>query len=399
MEQSVFWIALSFGVHIAMVNLGIFLAIIVPYLKYRADKTGDEGLDQVAYRLMKFYAATYAIAGVYGTAFTVFLLSFYPGFIGLAGHLTLIPFGLAIIMIAIHFFSITAFYYGWNRWSRGAHYIIGILLAISSILIPLGFRVVFAFLNIPVGLTIVDGGLKLDVVKALTGNPTFAPLYIKSIVGAITAGALVVIGGLLFSYHRTLRSDYKKGIEDTIKLLIPVALIGLILMPIIGLWYALSLREVPYKFNNIFSSLGWKVEEGIAYYNVSWLFVIKLILYVLQLLVIALMYSKLRTRSLKGIRPAPLLYTGIAALATIVIGEYVNAFSQYPCFIAALASAEGCIIPSGLPKELAAILNLHNYNMLATIKPVIALTIAFMAFLTLAVIYFFYVLLIKEERR
>ena len=398
MEQSIFWIALSFGVHIAMVNLGIFLAVFVPYLKYKADKTGDKGLDSVAYKLMKFYAATYALAGVYGTAYTVFLLSFYPDFIGLAGHLTLVPFGIAVILIGVHFFAITSYYYGWNRWGRRTHHIIGLLLAVSSILIPLGFRAVFAFLNIPVGLKVYDDGIKLDVLEALTGNPTFLPLYLKSIVGAVSAGSLVVLGGLSVSYARTGNNAYRLGVRYVMRQLAPLAVTGLTLMPVLGLWYALSLRGAPYKFNNIFAELGWRTADGVAYYSVSWLFILKMALYAFQVLVVLAAYRKLRAGVVEGASIKALLYAGIAGLITIVAGEYLNAFSQYPCFVAALASGRGCSAPPGLPEALGEVLDLRSYNVLVTIKPVVAMTVMFMAFLTLATVYFFYVLLVKEER-
>jgi len=406
MEQTVFWLAFTFGLHIAMVNLGIFLSIFVPYFKYKADKTGDEGLEKVAYKLMKFYAATYAVAGVFGTAFTVFLLSFYPDFLGLAGHLTLIPFGIAVIMITVHFLAITGFYYGWNRWSRTTHYLFGVLLALSSLLIPLGFRAVFAFLNIPQGLQLVDGKLTLNLAEALA-NPTLLPLYLKSIVAAITSGALAVLGGLAVAYYRNEDPAYREGIRKVTPLLAKVGLAGLGLMLILGLWYAFTLQQVPYKFNNVFASLGWKVGDGVAYYNVSWVFVLKMILYIFQIAVLATAITVLAKGEIPQAKAKLLLAAGLAALAGVVLGEYLNAFSQYPCFIAALASpAPGsglnppvqCTVPEPLAAYIPAeALDLRTYNELATIGPVVALTVGFMLFLTAATVYLFYVVLLKRE--
>ncbi len=402
MEVTVFWLALTFGVHIAMVNLGIFLALFVPYFKWKADKAGDAGLDKVAYKMMRFYAATYAVAGVFGTAYTVFLLSYYPDFIGLAGHITLIPFGIAILMIALHFFSIATFYYGWYKWERSVHHTIGVLLAISALLIPFGFRAVFAFLNVPEGLYLKpDGTLGLDVGAALA-NPTFLPLYLKSIVAAVTAGAIAVIGGLAYSYARSDDEEYKRGVEHVVKTLAPVAAGGLILMFILGLWYALSLRVVPYKFNNIFASLGWSVAGGKAEYNVAWVFVLKMILYLAQVYVVFTAYKLLSRGEIPVDRAKTLLATGFIALATIVLGEYLNAFSQYPYFIACLGSPEHCDLLKKLPpdavKQLAPILDLRQYNELATIGPVTGLTVAFMIFLIAVAVYFFYAVFLKPEQ-
>ena len=403
MEITVFWLALTFGLHIVMVNLGIFLALFVPYLKMKADKQNDKALDAVAYKLMRFYAATYGLAGVFATAYTVFLLSFYPNFLGLAGHLTLIPFGIAILMIVLHFFSITGFYYGWYRWSRSVHYFFGFTLALSSLLIPFGFRAVFAFLNIPVGLKLDGGKLSLDVAEALT-NPTFWPLYFKSIVGAVTAGAIAVLGGLAWSYYKSNDEAYKKAIEKTVPTLATISLAGLVLMLFLGFWYAISLQNIPYKFNNVFASLGWKVGDGVAHYNVAWVFVLKMLFYAFQLYVIFTAYYHLKSGTIPAGKEKLLLAAGFAALATVMLGEYLNAFSQYPYFIACLGSPEACpdtikqLDPATL-QRLATILDLRNYNDLATVGAVQALTTGFMVFLLASAFYFLYVLLVKEEKK
>lgn len=403
MLWSVFWLAVVFAFHIVMVNLGIFLALYVPYLKRKADNSGDENLEKVAHKLMKFYAATYGVAGVYATAFTVFLLSFYPDFLGLAGHLTLIPFGLAILMIAVHFFAITGFYYGWNRWSRSIHYVFGALLAISALLIPFAFRAVFAFLNIPVGLELSGGKLSLNVVKALTGNPTYWPLYLKSLVAAVTAGAFAIVGGLAYSYVKATDEGYKKAVSQVVKELTPVIAIGLLLMIVMGFWYAISLRNIPYKFNNVFARFGWKAGDGTIGFDVSWLFALKMLFFLAQIYIIATAYKHLRAGTIPQSKATPLLIGGLIALFTVALGELLNAFSQYPYFIACLGSPSSCQdILAQIPPEqltrLANILNLETYNTLATIQSVQVITGLFMAFLIASTFYFLYVILIKREK-
>lgn len=71
MEASVFFLAFSFGIHIVMVNIGIALATLIPYLEWRARKLESNELLSNAKSLFKIYAATYALAGVFGTAFAV----------------------------------------------------------------------------------------------------------------------------------------------------------------------------------------------------------------------------------------------------------------------------------------------------------------------------------------
>ncbi|WP_460125562.1 cytochrome ubiquinol oxidase subunit I [Stetteria hydrogenophila] len=406
MMWTVFWLALNFSLHIAMVNLGIFLGLYVPYLKWKADTSNDKSLDSVARKLMRFYAATYGLAGVFATAFTVFLLSFYPDFLGLAGNITLIPFGLAILFIVLHFFAIAAFYYGWDRWSRQAHHTIGLLLAISSLLIPFGFRAVFAFLNIPTGLHLAaDGRLYLKVTEAL-GNPTFWPLYLKSIDGAIAAGSLAVIGGLAYSYVRNPDEAYRSAVRRVVRELSVIAAVSLVIMFFLGAWYAMSLiNAAPYKFNNIFASFGWKLSSaspGSEAYDVSWVFALKMIFFAAQFFILLWAFPSLRAGIIEESKAPLLLAGGILALLTVVLGELINAFSQYPYFIACLGSPEVCSdLLSKIPPDrltiLADVLNLKTYNTLATISSVKALTTVLLALLYASAAYFFYAVFIKKE--
>jgi len=305
-------------------------------------------------------------------------------------------------MIVLHFFSIATYYYGWYRWSRGVHYTIGFLLALSAILIPLGFRAVFAFLNIPVGLYFEGGKPTLHVTEAL-GNPTLLPLYLKSLIASITAGSLAIAGGLAYSYHKSNDEAYKRAIEKVLKQLAPVGLIGLVLMFFLGLWYALAIKQIPYKFNNIFASLGWKTGDGAVHYNVAWLFVLKMILYIFQLVVIVSVYKYMKTGAMPFGKARLLLYGGLAALITVMLGEWLNAFSQYPFFIACLGSPQPCTdILARIPKDqlpaLAQILSLEHTNKLALISGVKMLTNLFMVFLLASVVYFFYAYFFKQEK-
>jgi len=433
------FLAFTFGIHIVMVNLGIGLAWLVPYFKRRAE-SGERELEDVAKTLMRFYAATYGVAGVFGTAFTVFLLSYYPKFVGVAGHITLIPFGISILAIALHFFAISAYWYGWNRWSRQVHDFIGLLLGVSALLIPLGFRAVFAFLNIPAGLSFdsAEGKLYLDVGAALTKNPTFWPLYLKSIAAAFTATFIAVAGAYAYkAFFRAESEEEKRTALRVASMLAKPALIGLIATAVLGFWYSLSLQNVPYKFNNVFADIGWSVGDGKAYYSVSWLFLLKMLLMMVQFVALAYALPAIIRGSLDAGKARLLLYGGIAALATIALGEYVNAFSQYPFFIAVwpdvlagnvpveALSGFGINIPAeALPAIVSAVnsvvlldggnivakilsdmgiakyFNLNEVvNRIAIESSVVVITIVFVAALMIGVGYLLYILLFPPRKQ
>lgn len=334
-EVAVFWLAFTFGIHIVLVNLGIGVSVVTPILKVIADRRGDRALREEAYRLLRFYAATYALGGVFGTAFTVFLLSFYPRFIGLIGKIALYNFAFAIAMIALHFLSLTVYYYGWGKLSARIHNLFGALLAVSALLIPLGFRGVFAQLNQPVGIELAGvNDIVVKPISALLGNPTLPPLYLKSIAASL---ALTLVVAAAWA---ALKGRYKIA-----ELYLKPGLALLMFVFLAGLWYGWSLRTVEYKFNNIFGGLGIGGEPAL---NLSWLLALKALLWAVQVAALAYALRRGVERSVKLLTPA-----AAAALIAVPAGEYLNAFSQYPHFIAGYEA-----ILSSLPlQERAALEN------------------------------------------
>ncbi len=304
-------------------------------------------------------------------------------------------------MIVLHFFSISSYYYGWDRFKESTHNLIGILLAISALLIPLGFRSVFAFLNTPVGLyfDITSEGIipRLDLTEALT-NPTLYPLYLKSLVASITVGALATGGYAAVKYFKAKDEEYKNALKLYTQKTVTIGLIGLIIMFFLGLWYTLSLRGVEYKFNNIFATLGWSVGGGSAEFNVSWLFVLKMIFYIAQIVLVFQVYQAIKKAGFVNRGGAnKLLFAGLLGMATIALGELLNAFSQYPYFIADVQSPP-VEIPPQIAPYLLNVLNLANVNRLATLTEVQLLTVAFMIFLSLSAVWFLYVILKEFEK-
>ncbi|WP_457548622.1 cytochrome ubiquinol oxidase subunit I [Archaeoglobus sp.] len=360
------FLALAFGLHVVMVNLGIGLSAIIPFTKRRAELNGDAEMLRTAKNLMKFYASTYGLAGVFGTAFTVFLLSFYPAFLGLAGHITFVPFGLSICLIALHFLALTLYWYGWDKFSSEKHFAIGIIMMVSAILIPLGFRAIFGFLNVPMGLEL-QPKLHLDVLKALS-NPTFLALYPKSIFASFSVTFVVL--ATAFAYRRReLALKFAK-----------LGLICLIATAVFGIIYAETLRiYASYKYSNAFAFLGLK-----ASYDVSWMFLLKMAFVTIQFVALILFIVKENNKLM------PL--AGFSALAGVFMGEMLNAFSQYPYLI---------VNVSGLPPEvvnaLADIINMAKPNPIATMESLYLITLAFLIPLLASASLLVYLVLKPEE--
>lgn len=370
-----YFLILVFGLHIVMVNLSIAFSTTIPFMKRSGERNNNEIYIRTARRLMNFYAATYALAGVFGTAFTVFLLSFYPGFIGLAGHLTFVPFGIAVLAIVAHFFAISAYWYGWDKWSASTHFGIGLVLFITVLVIPLGFRAISAFLNTPAGLEL-EPKPHLNILTAFM-NPTFLPIYLKSVTAALTAGFFTISSAYALQYMRGEQEAF-----EIVSKFIKLAAIFLTLTIILGVIYAETLRQfVYYKFSNAFGML----IGDVAAHDVSWLFILKLITIAVQMYAIyAFTKGKIK----------PVIAAGPAALVGVFAGEILNSLSQYPYFIAKLGDENFVSsIPEPVRIYLAERLNLELANPLAASGELYTITVAFLAPLLVAAAFFIYLLL------
>jgi len=160
-------------------------------------------------------------------------------------------------------------------------------------------------------------------------------------------------------------------------------LLGLMLF--FGFWYLASLGLAsPYKFSNVAGTWFGISPQGL---DLSWLFALKLILvgyqifvflYLLRSVFVAgsINYSDKTTQLL-------LILLGPVAVTTILLGEYLNAFSQLPYFVAVPS------LETALPE-----INLYNsINPLATLFDVYVLTVfAGVPLLTVFFVMLYYIL-------
>ncbi len=373
-------ISVTFGFHIALVNLDIALATIIVLMKWIGDSRRDDFMKARARTLMRYYASTYAVAGVFGTAFTVVLLSFYPSFLGLAGNIAWAPFSIAILMIVLRFLSIAGYWYLWDRVSSLAHMIVGAAMAVSGFLIPFGFRAVFAFLNAPYGLELSPKP-HLDLIKALS-NPTFAPLYIKSVLGAMAVGSMVLVAAYSWRYLTTLENEDRY--LDLIKNLSESGLVFLVLSILAGGWYSMSLFTAsPYKFYNVFGSMmGVKPEH-----DLSGMFYVKMMVVAAQLLLLLYIFMEVRKSRLSERKARYALALAPLALAGVVCSELLNMYSQLPYFVARPD------LVKKLPELMAQALMTTNVNSLANLPSLFLITTALLVPLIAAVLLLFYLIL------
>ena len=236
-ELATILLAWVFGVHIPLVYTVLGVLWTLPVLEYASR---DSGRYMTAVRgIARYLIAIYAVGGVFGTVITVFLAGMLPVFTNLAGVLlwpvwaTAIAFGVAIALPLIGYWYRTL-----GRMSPGRHAALGFLTAGFTTVIPLMFRLVFAVVNYPAGVEVVNDPSSLvgfDLVVrnywALFSNPTYPPLVLSTLLGAVAfANALIA-----FVY------GYSSSNPEVVSISRKVALVFGAAAALSGVWYLFEL--------------------------------------------------------------------------------------------------------------------------------------------------------------
>ncbi|MCS7125331.1 MAG: cytochrome ubiquinol oxidase subunit I [Aigarchaeota archaeon] len=186
-------------IHLTFVNINIglgFYSLILRFISLRRSEVA-----RTARKVFKFLVATEVVSGVYGTMITVVLAGLFPTLVNIAATILFIPLIISILGILIRLTSIVAYWYTWDRVNVKTHLSIGIVMAVSGLMIPGGFRYIFALINNPVGLKSLTPLLG-DPIEALF-NPVYPPLLLHTWIGALSIGFLTAAAGLSWTSRRS----------------------------------------------------------------------------------------------------------------------------------------------------------------------------------------------------
>ncbi|WP_069807111.1 cytochrome ubiquinol oxidase subunit I [Vulcanisaeta thermophila] len=208
-------IAWAFSVHLPLVYTVLGLGWLLPTLELIGYKRNKQVYVDLARNLSSYLIAVYAIGGLFGTIITVFLAGLLPIFTNIAGALLWPVWGVAIVFgVAIALPFIGFYYRGFGRIDPMKHVAVGYSMAIALTVIPAMFRLVFAFINYPAGVEVFKN--PTSIVGFTLGinwgqvflNPTYAPLFLATLFGAIAITGILVSSIFGWRYSRD-PSEYR----------------------------------------------------------------------------------------------------------------------------------------------------------------------------------------------
>src|SRR5688500_17480693 len=126
--------ALSLGFHILFAVAGMAMPLLMVIAEVMHYKTGQSAYYELARRWAKGTAILFAVGAVSGTVLSFELGLLWPTFMRHAGPLIGMPFSLEGFAFFTEAIFLGIFLYGWNRIPPLAHWLSGVMVALSGIL-------------------------------------------------------------------------------------------------------------------------------------------------------------------------------------------------------------------------------------------------------------------------
>src|SRR6266404_6174189 len=149
--------AMSLAFHIIFAAVGIAMPLLMVIAEWRWLRSREGVYLQLAKRWAKGTAILFAVGAVSGTVLSFELGLLWPRFMGYAGAIIGMPFSLEGFAFFTEAIFLGVFLYGWKRVPPRAHWFAGVLVAVSGIFSGIFVVTANAWMNTPVGFSVVNG--------------------------------------------------------------------------------------------------------------------------------------------------------------------------------------------------------------------------------------------------
>jgi cytochrome d ubiquinol oxidase subunit I len=186
--------AMSLAFHIIFAAVGMAMPLFMIIAEGQWLRTGERVYKELAMRWAKGTAIIFAVGAVSGTVLSFELGLLWPTFMEHAGPVIGMPFSLEGFAFFMEAIFLGLWLYGWDKISPKAHWLCGLMVAISGTASGVFVTTANAWMNAPVGFDLVDGQFtNIDWFAAMF-NPFWFSQCFHMVIAAFQAVAFVVLG-------------------------------------------------------------------------------------------------------------------------------------------------------------------------------------------------------------
>jgi cytochrome d ubiquinol oxidase subunit I len=185
---------LSLAFHIIFASVGIGMPVLMAMAEGLHLRTGRAVYLELARRWAVGTAILFAVGAVSGTVLSFELGLLWPKFMEQAGAIIGMPFSLEGFAFFTEAIFLGIFLYGWNRIPPVAHWLAGIMVAVSGVFSGIFVVMANAWMNSPTGFDFRDGTFSnIDPIAAML-NPSALHQVLHMIFAALVGTGFVVAG-------------------------------------------------------------------------------------------------------------------------------------------------------------------------------------------------------------
>jgi cytochrome d ubiquinol oxidase subunit I len=185
---------MSLAFHIIFAAVGIGMPVLMAIAEGIYLRRGEAVYLELAKRWAKGTAILFAVGAVSGTVLSFELGLLWPKFMEHAGAIIGMPFSLEGFAFFTEAIFLGLFLYGWKRIPPFAHWLAGVIVAVSGILSGVFVVTANSWMNTPTGFRIVNGEFTdIDPIAAML-NPAALHQVLHMTFAALVATGFVVAG-------------------------------------------------------------------------------------------------------------------------------------------------------------------------------------------------------------
>ena len=202
--------ALSLAFHIIFATAGIGMPVLMALSEGLYLRKKNSVYLELTKRWAKGTAILFAVGAVSGTVLSFELGLLWPTFMAHAGPIIGMPFSLEGFAFFTEAIFLGIFLYGWNRIPPLAHWLAGVMVAVSGILSGIFVVTANAWMNAPTGFTFKDGKFSdIDPIAAML-NPASLHQTLHMTLAAFVATGFAVAGIHAFLLLRNPGSEFHR---------------------------------------------------------------------------------------------------------------------------------------------------------------------------------------------